>query len=391
MSSVHSSSIHSSEGDEEEGLMRTSVEVRADPEMVVTAPPSFPNPAPRHPEATAATEAVQDHDYDYIDEHHLPSRKEEGPAVPAKTRDRRKNTYVPEYETQPLHMCVSDTGSDTSDQFPATSFEASSMERNTLSPASLYQGAGTAIKLAPQRQQDYVNQPTHNYVNRPPPHDYVNNESPRGAVYHNSFMVGAQVHDYRNHQLPCGKAQTLADMSTLTDSYQELNTVEPASSATADPRISGYDMDYTTSSHLETFPMDLQRLETYRRAMRDMGTSTCGSEQVYHTLYPSDGDSASGSSSDYSIPRDAAAMGTDKVADRSHYDRLASATSDGGADIQPRKMSSASSRKMSSASSRRPSDYKDLEPTKMEGSSVYSTMNSTATSSASTQTYATTK
>ena len=382
-SSCHSSSIRSTDGDEEEGLTRTSVEMRGDPEMVVAAPPSFPNPVSQSHETTAATEEVQDHDYDYIDEHHLPSRKEEGPALPARTGDRKKNTYIPDYETQPLHLCMSDTGPGTSDQFPTASFEASSMERSTLPPASLYQGQGTAIRRSTRKQQDYVNRPAHDYVNRPPPHDYVNAESPRGAVYHNSFMIGAQVHDYRNHQLPSGKAQTLVDMSTLTDSYQELNTAESACSVTVDPRISGYDVDYTGSSHLETLPTNLQRMEAHRRAMQDMGTSTCGSEVVYHTLYPSDGDSTLGSSSDCGIPHNATAMSTDnKVASagRSDYDRLAAATSEGQADAQLRKVSA--------ASSRTPSDYKDLEPTKMEGSSDYSTLKSTVTS-ASTQTYAT--
>lgn len=376
-----SGSIHSSDGDEEQGHVRTSVEVRDDhPEMVRTIPSSFPNPLSLHREP-------EDHDYDYIDnDQPVPNRKENDvvrDAMHADTRARKKNTYVPEYETQPLHFSVSDAGSDSSAPFPTALFVPSSMERNTLSPTSQSPVLSTTVDPTPRKQQDYVNRPAaHDYVNnRHPLHDYANDTNQTGAVYLNSLMFGAQVHDYKNHQQPDSKVQPLVDMSALTDSYQELNTVGSTASLTADPHVGGHHMQYTASSHLETYSLDLQHAEACRKAGRDMGTSTHGSEQVYHTLYPSDGDIASSSSSDYSLPHNAAALRSATVEAPSHYDTL-QAVNSGRVTHVPMKKTSASS-------ARRDSDYTDLEPTNMDGSSEYSTLSGTVTVNISTQTYGT--
>lgn len=350
------------------------------PEMVQTIPSSFPNPLSLHREA-------EDHDYDYIDDDQpVPNGKESNVsqgAMRADTRARKKNTYVPEYETQPLHLSVSDARSDSSAPFPTALFGPSSMERNTVSPTSQSPVPSTAMDSTPRKQQDYVNRPAHDYVNnRHPSHDYANDNYPRGAVYHNSLMFGAQVHDYKNHQQPGSKVQTLVDVSDMTDSYQELNTVGSTSSLTADPHVSGYHTQYTTSSHLETYSLDLQRAETCRKAARDMGAATNGSENVYHTLYPSDGDIASSStSSDYSLPRDATAVRAATVGAPSDYDTL-QAVNSGRVTRVPMKKTSASS-------ARRDSEYTDLEPTNMEGTSDYSTLSGTVTVNISTQTYAT--
>lgn len=338
--------------------MRTSVEVRnVHPGMGQEVLPSAPNPLLLRPEA-AAEIALQEHDYDSIDEDWPvpPNKKENDTAV------RKINTYVPGYETQPLHVAVSNTGSDRNDPFPTLAFPASSMER-TMEPT-------------PRKQQDYVNRRVqHDYVNSGhPSHDYTNDSHPIGGVYHNSLMFRAEIHDYKNqHPLPPGsKAQTLMDMSQMTDSYQELNTVGSSSSLTAD------------QSHLETFPSGLlQQVQTNSKTARDTGAATHGSENVYHTLYPSDGDSGSSSSSDYSVPRNAAAKSATEGA-AAVYDNP-SAVNNGRATHAPM-------RKTSAPSTKRDSEYTDLEIVNMEGTSDYSTLNtvnSTETVCIGTQTYGT--
>ena len=336
--------------------MRTSVEVReVHPGVGQGVLPSAPNPLSLRPEAAAEAEAaaLQEHDYDSIDEDWpVPNKKENDAAV------RKINTYVPGYETQPLHVAVSDAGSDRNDPFPTLAFAASSMER-TAEPT-------------PGKQQDYVNRPVqHDYVNNGhPSHDYANDGHPIGGVYHNSLMFRAEIHDYKNqHHLPPGsKAQTLTDMSQMTDSYQELNTADSSSSLTAGP------------SHLETFPSGLQQVQTNGNTARDTGAVTHGSENVYHTLYPSDGDSGSSSSSDYSVPRNAAAKAA-TVGAPAVYDKLPALNSGRAAHVPMRKTSAPSTNRVS--------EYTDLETVNMEGTSDYSTLKSTETVCIGTQTYGT--
>lgn len=376
--SSQSGSIRSSNGDEERSHVRTSVEVRdGHPLVERDVPSSIPNPLSLHREAEAEA-ALQEHDYDSIDDDWpVPDRREgevwKG-AVRVDTKGRKKNTYVAEYETQPLHLSVSDTASDRSGPFPTTEFGVSSMEQNILYPTSELLGTNTASE-PPRKQQDYVNRPAHDYVNDgQQSHDYTNDEHPIGAVYHNSLMFGAQIHDYRNHPQPGSKVQMLMKMDPMTDSYQELNTVGSTSSMTGDPCA-----QYTTSSHLETFPLDLQRLETCRKASRDTGAATNGSENVYHTLCPSNGDSASSSSSDYSLPRNGApAAAKSATVGAPVYDRLQAVN---GRD------SHVPTRKTSAPSAIRDSEYTDLETVNMEQSSDYSTLNSAETVNIGTQTY----
>lgn len=349
--SSQSGSIRSN--DENGGHVRTSVEVRdVHPEVGQGVLPSAPNPLSLRPEA-AAEAALQEHDYDSIDEDWpVPNKKENDAAV------RKINTYVPGYETPPLHIAVSDAGSDRNDPFPTLAFASSSMERTMYS--------------TPRKQQDYVNRPVQrDYVNNGhPSHDYANDGHPVGAVYHNSFMFRAEIHDYKNqhHLPPDSKVQTLMDMSQMTDSYQELNTVDSSSSLTVDP------------SHLETFPSGLQQVQTSKNTARDTGAATHGSENVYHTVYPSDGDSGSSSSSDYSVPRNAAAR-VATVGAPAAYDKLSPVNSDRATHVPMRNTSAPSTKRVS--------EYTDLEIVNMEGTSDYSTLKSTETVCIGTQTYGT--
>ena len=314
-------------------------------------------------EAVVKGEAVEEHDYDYIDDSKLTSSspgKKNTPVQAAAAPIGKKNSYVKgpiEGEYNVPRLRVSDTQSESIQGFPVTD----SLKRECavqLSSALLSE----ETKLEEKPPPDYVNRPNDMHH------------------YQNSLMIGTDIHDYQNSTaVQCG-TQTVP---AISDSYQELHTISDDDLTVGDsssssyfhhlkgfPHTSGYEAETTSSSGFEQVPTGLSQVQ--RTQGEQQGTS---GEPYYHTVIPGGGTSDSSCSTGaYSLPPDIKAMIKSKSSGPSSYNN-------------PLLKHEGSSKTVPQAS-KREHVYKDLDTYKMDAPTDYTDLQKSLNTSIGTQTYA---
>ena len=348
--------------------------------------------------ATVPEGATGEHDYDYIDDSKFsnrPSAKKAIPAVPSTVPTGSRNLKVAvtvegEYSVPSVESKYSVPSVEGEYSVPSVEGQYSvpsegeyKVPRKHASSAELERVPEFPVTDSLRRECG-VELSQEIGADTQEPSDYVNQPTVTAHDYQNSPTINPEASEYQNRDvMQCG---TQTDLS-ISDSYQELNTissedltVDDSSSASYFNHLQGftrpaaYITGTSSSSCFEEVPKELDR-----RMQSGTEPRMVGDDRVYHTIFPSGTDSSDSSCStgNYCLPPDIQAKIKAKALQERSYDEPSRLR---------HKQQSKTAPQMSSSKDH---DYEDLDAETMDNVQDYSTLEQTThTASISTQTYA---